>query len=334
MPAVSVDDILVLPRVPELPPEASKIRPVRSVTTAPSGFEGEGFPVRRAFAGVSLTELDPFVHMDQMGEVDYGPGEPKGTPWHPHRGFETVTYMIDGIFEHQDSNGGGGRITDGDTQWMTAGAGILHIEAPPESLVVSGGLFHGIQLWVNLPKADKWAPPRYQDIRGREAALLTTADGGVLLRVIAGEVAGHKGPGVTFTPISMVHATLSSSAQLELPWRSDFNALVYVLAGSGWVGEERRPLSRGQLATFGPGDAIQVGAARAQSTASPQLEVLILGGRPIREPVVHYGPFVMNTREEVVQALEDYQAGRLGQIPAQALPHRHADDIDLAPTEG
>ena len=195
MPAVTVEDILVLPRVPTPVPGEGHERPVGSITTAPSGLEGEGFPVRRAFAGVALTDLDPFIHMDQMGEVEYGPGEPKGTPWHPHRGFETVTYIIDGIFEHQDSNGGGGRITDGDTQWMTAGAGILHIEAPPESLVVSGGLFHGIQLWVNLPRANKWNPPRYQDIRGKEATLLTTEDGGALLRVIAGKWPGTTGQG-------------------------------------------------------------------------------------------------------------------------------------------
>ena len=252
MPAVTVDDVLVLPRL-RRPAQGQESRAVRSVTTAPSGFEGEGFPVRRAFAGVALSELDPFVHMDQMGEVEYGPGEPKGTPWHPHRGFETVTYMIDGIFEHQDSNGGGGRITDGDTQWMTAGAGILHIEAPPESLVVSGGLFHGIQLWVNLPRANKWNPPRYQDIRGKEAALVTTADGGALLRVIAGEVDGHRGPGATFTPITFVHATLAPTALAELPWRRDFNALVYVLAGAAEVGALRQPVHAGQLAVFGQG---------------------------------------------------------------------------------
>lgn len=329
MPAVTVDDILVLPRIEELPEGSAQLRPVRSVTTAPSGLEGEGFPVRRAFAGVSLSELDPFVHMDQMGEVDYGPGEPKGTPWHPHRGFETVTYMIDGIFEHQDSNGGGGRITDGDTQWMTAGAGILHIEAPPESLVVSGGLFHGIQLWVNLPRASKWAPPQYQDIRAHQAALLTTADGGALLRVIAGEVSGHKGPGSTFTPITLVHATISPAAEFDLPWRKDFNALVYVLNGAGYAGPEHRPVNAGQLAVFGPGDAIRLGSQRSGHGAGPQLDVLVLGGRPIREPVVHYGPFVMNTREEIAQALADYQAGRLGTVPARPVPHRHPDDVDL-----
>src|SRR3989442_6847210 len=181
MPAISVDDITVLPRIPELDPSISRQRPVQSVTNAPSGFEGEGFPVRRAFAGVDLRDLDPFVHMDQMGEVEYAPGEPKGTPWHPHRGFETVTYIIDGIFDHQDSNGGGGTITNGDTQWMTAGSGLLHIEAPPESLVMSGGLFHGLQLWVNLPAKDKMMAPRYQDIRGGTVQLLSTADGGALL---------------------------------------------------------------------------------------------------------------------------------------------------------
>src|SRR3954452_23577307 len=164
MPAVTVEDTTTLPRVPA-PAPGTVSRRVRSVTTAPSGFEGEGFPARRAFAGVDLRNLDPFIHMDKMGEVEYAPGEPKGTAWHPHRGFETVTYIIDGIFVHRDSQGGGGTITNGDTQWMTAGSGLLHIEVPPESLVVSGGLFHGLQLWVNLPRSMKMSPPRYQDIR-------------------------------------------------------------------------------------------------------------------------------------------------------------------------
>src|SRR5512143_2241265 len=201
MPAVTVDDITILPRIAVPDPLVARQRAVRQLSTAPRGYEGEGFPVRRAFAGVALEDLDPFIHLDQMGEVEYAPGEPKGTPWHPHRGFETVTYMIDGIFEHSDSNGGGGVITNGDTQWMTAGAGILHIEKPPEALVVSGGLFHGLQLWVNLPSAMKWAPPRYQDLRASEVGLLASHDGGALLRVIAGELAGHAGPGITHTPI-------------------------------------------------------------------------------------------------------------------------------------
>jgi redox-sensitive bicupin YhaK (pirin superfamily) len=318
MPAVTVEDILVLPRVPE--PEGTE-RKVLSVTTAPSGLEGEGFPVRRAFAGVDLKQLDPFVHMDQMGEVDYGPGEPKGTPWHPHRGFETVTYIIDGIFRHQDSNGGGGLITNGDTQWMTAGGGILHIEAPPESLVVSGGLFHGIQLWVNLPARLKMTQPRYQDIRSGQVALLASADGGALLRVIAGSFGGpaasseYHGPGVTHTPISLVHATVAAGAQVRVPWPADFNGLAYVLAGSGYVGLDKRPMRMGQLAVFGAGDVMTFGAG-----ACGDMDILLLGGQPIREPVAAYGPFVMNTRAELAQAFEDYQAGRLGSIPAEPHP--------------
>ena len=317
MPAVSVDDVLSLPAVEQVGAGAVERR-VRSVTTAPSGFEGEGFPVRRAFAGVDLDALDPFIHMDQMGEVEYAPGEPRGTAWHPHRGFETVTYMIDGVMQHRDSQGGGGLITNGDTQWMTAGAGILHVERPPEELVASGGLFHGLQLWVNLPSSLKMTMPRYQDIRGGQVALLRSPDGGALVRVIAGDVAGHAGPGSTHTPIAVAHATLSPGAELRLPWEPGFNALVYVLSGAGAVGSSRHPVRSGQLAVFGPGDVVTLSAAARQESRSPDLDVLVLGGRPIREPVAAYGPFVMNTRAELIQAFEDFQAGRLGVIPPEA----------------
>jgi redox-sensitive bicupin YhaK (pirin superfamily) len=319
MPAVTVSDITTLARAPE-PPATAVERGVRSVTDALSGYEGEGFPVRRAFAGVPLTELDPFIHMDQMGEVEYAPGEPKGTAWHPHRGFETVTYIIDGVFQHADSHGGGGVITNGDTQWMTAGGGILHIERPPEALVASGGLFHGLQLWVNLPRALKTAPPRYQDLRGADSALLTTTDGGALVRLIAGTIGGVRGPGSTYTPMSMLHATVSPGARLRLPWRRDFNALVYVLSGAGTVGAEGRPIRTGQLAVFGPGEVLTVAGADHQEARHPGLDVVILGGTPIREPVAWAGPFVMNTRAELLAAFEDYQAGRFGQVPAQHMP--------------
>jgi len=315
MPAITVDDLTTLARLGS-PGLGDQPRPVLQVSTAPQGHEGEGFPVRRAFAGIDLALLDPFIMMDQMGEVEYAPGEPRGTAWHPHRGFETVTYMIDGIMEHSDSNGGGGVISNGDTQWMTAGAGILHIEKPPEHLVVSGGLFHGFQLWVNLPKAQKWADPRYQDIRGSDAALAATDDGGALVRVIAGEIAGFEGPGSTYTPMTQVHATISRGAQLSLPWRPDYNALLYVLNGEGSVGAEKTPIRMGQLAVFGPGDALIATASPTQESRSPTMDVLLLGGRPIHEPVAWMGPFVMNTREEVMQAFSDYQAGRLGSIPA------------------
>jgi redox-sensitive bicupin YhaK (pirin superfamily) len=316
MPAVTAPDITVLPRVSEPDAAITTSRPVISMTTAPSGFEGEGFPVRRAFAGVDVSLLDPFIHMDQMGEVEYAPGEPRGTSWHPHRGFETVTYIIDGIFEHQDSNGGGGVITNGDTQWMTAGSGLLHIERPPEHLVVSGGLFHGLQLWVNLPREQKWTDPRYQDLRGSQSTLLSSDDGGALLRVIAGELGGHAGPGSTHTPMTMVHATVSPGASVRLPWNQSFNALAYVLAGRGTVGPEQRPIETGQLAVFGPGDVVELAAAQGQESRHPALEVVLLGGQPIREPLAWAGPFVMNTRSEVLQAFEDFQAGKLGRIPA------------------
>jgi len=320
MPAVTADT-LALPRL-AAPGLGDTERAVTRLVTGPTGYEGEGFPVVRAFSGVPMSELDPFVHMDQMGAVDYAPGEPKGTPWHPHRGFETVTYMLDGAMEHQDTHGGGGLISDGDTQWMTAGSGLLHIETPPEALVVSGGLFHGIQLWVNLPRAQKWAPPAYQGIKGGDVALLSSTDGGALVRVIAGSVGGHQGPGSTRTPITLVHATVQPGARLSLPWRPDFNALAYVLAGEGTVGADARPIRAGQLAVLGAGDVVSVQAADSQSRRTPTLEVLFLGGQPIREPVEHYGPFVMNTRAELVQAMEDFQAGRLGVIPPDALmPH-------------
>jgi redox-sensitive bicupin YhaK (pirin superfamily) len=320
MPAVTVDDVLSLPKLTgSAGPDGTRPRPraVRAITTAPAGFEGEGFPVRRAFAGVPVELLDPFVHMDQMGEVEYAPGEPKGTAWHPHRGFETVTYIIDGTFEHNDSTGGGGVITNGDTQWMTAGAGILHIERPPEALVASGGLFHGIQLWVNLPAAQKWVAPRYQDIGRDRVTLAASPDGGALVRIIAGQVGDHHGPGITYTPIAMAHASVAASARLELPWDPDANALVYVLAGAGRIGPDGRPFHTGQLAVLDAGDLIVIEAADQQDSRSAGLEVLVLGGRPIGEPVAHYGPFVMNTRAELAQAVEDFQKGRMGTIPAQ-----------------
>jgi redox-sensitive bicupin YhaK (pirin superfamily) len=262
--------------------------------------------------------------MDQMGEVEYQPGEPRGTDWHPHRGFETVTYMIDGRFAHQDSHGGGGLITDGATQWMTAGSGILHIETPPAELVESGGLFHGIQLWVNLPKKDKFVPPRYQAIEGDDAKLLASDDGGALVRIIAGEIDGHRGPGVTHTPITLAHATIENGARLNIPWRREFNALLYVLSGSGYVGPVAHPIRSRQLAVLGPGDRITVGANQTQdSSGTTAIDVLLLGGQPIGEPVFQYGPFVMNTRAELIEALQDYQDGKFGNIPPNALMPHH-----------
>ncbi len=316
MPALTVADPLSLPAVEVAEDTPVRFRKVQRLIDAIKTFEGEGFPVRRPFPGLERSAADPFILLDQMGEVQYAPGEAKGAPDHPHRGFETVTYMIDGEFVHRDSTGGGGVIANGDTQWMTAGAGIVHSEMPPEKLIRSGGLFHGVQLWVNLPAAQKWSPPRYQDISAKSVALLRSQDGGALVRVIAGELAGHRGPGVTQTPITYAHVTLLPGSRLDVPWRPDFNALAYALGGSGTVGPDNVALVSGQLAVLGPGDAIRIEGAPRQDSRTPTLDVLLLGGRPIGEPVVQYGPFVMNTREEIMQAISDYQSGKMGSIPA------------------
>lgn len=320
MPAASAPT-LDLPRVAIEP--GKRARTVASLTTAPRGHEGEGFPVRRAFYGIDRRALDPFIHMDQLGEIEYAAGEPKGTPWHPHRGFETFTYLIDGQFIHQDSNGGGGVILDGGTQYMTAGDGILHIETPPEALVESGGLFHGLQLWINLPRAKKRIPPQYQDLQGRESMMVSSEDGGALIRVLAGEVDGYKGPGISHTPLAITHVTVAPGATVRIPWRQDFNALAYALAGSGTVGGEHRPFHTGQMAVLTNGDYVEISADTKQDSSTTNLEVFLIGGLPLREPVVQYGPFVMSTEAEIAEAFEDFQAGRLGRVPANAIqPHR------------
>jgi redox-sensitive bicupin YhaK (pirin superfamily) len=313
MPAVTADPF-TLPRT-AAPAAEARPRPVAKVIAAQRAVEGDGFVVRRPFPGVlSMHDADPFLLLDHLGAVELAPGEAKGTPWHPHRGFETVTYMIDGQMHHEDSTGGGGTITDGATQWMTAGDGILHVERPSELLVTQGGVLHGVQLWVNLPAADKRTAPRYQSIEAGEVALAASPDGGALLRVIAGEVAGIRGPGSTHTPIAYVHATLAPGARLELPWDPASNALAYVLAGDGTAGAEQVPLTEAHLAVFdASGDTLVLQAADRQPVAAAGgWEVLVLGGRPIREPIVHYGPFVMNTKAEIIETIEDFNAGRLG----------------------
>ncbi len=314
-------DTLILPRVKRAG-LGDVERPVLAVSTGPQGFEGEGFPVRRTMAGIRYEHLDPFIMMDHMGEVDYAAGEPKGTNWHPHRGFETVTYLIDGQFIHQDTHGGGGVIHEGSTQWMTAGSGLLHIETPPEQLVEQGGLFNGFQLWVNLPAAQKFATPAYQPVEASDLLLLASDDGGALLRVIAGEIDGYRGPGSTHSPITLLHASIAAGASLSLPWQADYNALAYVYAGSGTVGPKCEAIHAGQLAVFGAGDRLTLSADAAQDSRTSSLEVILLGGKPIDEPMVQYGPFVMNTKAELQQAMSDYQSGRLGVIPPDAImPH-------------
>lgn len=320
MPAISVPDPLVLPRIRRPRSVAGTQRPAAEVISAIHAVEGAGFEVWRPFPGqLSLHRTDPFLLLDQMGPVVNAPRTAKGAPWHPHRGFETVTYLLDGEMTHHDSNGGGGTIGEGDTQWMTAGAGILHDELPSERSFNQGGLAHGVQLWVNLPAAQKWVPARYQALTGGGLTLLSSEDGGALVRVIAGELDGHTGPGSTYTPITYAHATLRPGAQLSTPWNPAFSAMAYVLSGQGYAGIEERPVAEHQLVIFGPGDAMTLRAAERIEGDSDDLEVLLLGGMPIGEPIFHHGPFVMNTRAEIIQAVEDYQSGRMGTIPATTL---------------
>src|SRR6476660_2285926 len=321
MPAITVDDTLVLPRSPRPDPALSRPRPVAKVVTAQRATEGAGFSIRRPFPGeLSMAEADPFLLLDHLGPQINQPHEAKGAPWHPHRGFETVSYILDGEIAHHDTNGGGGVIGEGETQWMTAGGGILHDELPTERMYRTGGPAHAVQLWVNLPPALKLTTPRYQSITKDALRLLTSDDGGALIRLIAGDIAGFSGPGDTHTPITYAHVTLAPGAQLSVPWNPAFTAFAYVLTGRGTVGAEGRPVEDGQLVVFGPGDHLVVTAAEHQ--AEP-LDVLLLGGLPIRAPIAHYGPFVMNTRQEIIQAVEDYQAGRLGINPADQLAPRN-----------
>jgi len=317
MPAVTVENTLVLPRIPRPDPAASRARPVAKIVEAVAGSEGAGVPIRRPFPGaLSMSEADPFLLLDHAGPTLNGPGEAKGAPWHPHRGFETVTYMLDGELSHKDTTGGGGVIAEGETQWMTAGAGIQHEELPTERLYKQGGLFQAVQLWVNLPPSLKMVTPRYQSISTASLRLLTSHDGGALIRLIAGSIAGFEGPGVTHTPITYAHVTLAPGAELAVPWSPEFSAFAYVLAGHGTVGTERRPVDNGELIVFGPGDHL---LSTAADRSGEPMDVLLLGGLPIRAPISHYGPFVMNTRDEIAEAIDDYQHGRLGQIPADQL---------------
>jgi hypothetical protein len=312
MPAITVDDPSTLSRVGDAD---GTVRPVVSVTSAIRQLEGAGFPVWRGFHGLGFADIDPFLLLDEIGPLTWAPGTAKGAPWHPHRGFETVTYVLDGDVEHHDTEGGGGLIGEGDTQWMTAGRGLLHDELPSERAFREGGRQHGVQLWVNLPAAAKMTDPRYQAIGGRDLTLLTTDDGVGVVRLIAGRIGEHAGPGDTHTPITLAHATLPPGTELRVPWDPTYSAMAYVLGGDGTVGDEARPIGEHQLARFGAGDAVVV---RAAADASVPFEVLLLGGQPIKEPVVQYGPFVMNTEAEIDEAIRDFQTGKMGRTPADA----------------
>jgi quercetin 2,3-dioxygenase len=283
---------------------------VANVIDAVRTVEGEGFVVNRPFPTRSLDHFDPFLLLDQMGPADLRPGEAKGAPDHPHRGFETVTYMLDGRMEHKDSAGNAGAIGPGDVQWMTAGAGVVHSEMPGADLLRNGGRMHGFQLWVNLPRRDKMMRPRYQEIPSPRIPTARSEDGKVSVRVIAGEALGSKAVIETRTPIQYLHYTIQPGGRTVQRVPRDYNAFAYVIDGSATLGPDDRPVTRRQMVMFAnDGDAVSITA-----TGSQPLDVLLIAGVPLREPVARYGPFVMNTRAELLQAVDDFQNGRMGQI--------------------
>jgi quercetin 2,3-dioxygenase len=288
------------------------IRSVANVIDAVRTVEGEGFVVNRPFPTRSLDHFDPFLLLDQMGPADLGPGEAKGAPDHPHRGFETVTYMLDGRMEHKDSAGNAGAIGPGDVQWMTAGAGVVHSEMPGADLRVKGGRMHGFQLWVNLPRRDKMMRPRYQEIPSAQIPTGRSDDGYVSVRVIAGEALGQKAVIETRTPIQYLHFTVQPGGRIVQRVPRDYNAFAYVIDGAATLGRDERLAGRRQMVTFAnDGDDVSIAAA---TTSERPLQVLLIAGLPLREPVARYGPFVMNTRAELLQAVDDFQNGRMGRI--------------------
>ena len=289
--------------------QAGVVRPVVEVVTSERTLEGGGFPVRRPFPTARLLQVDPFLLLDHLGPVKWGPGQGIGAPDHPHRGFETVTYLLSGEMQHKDSAGHSGRLGPGDVQWMTAGAGVVHSELPSDAFMQNGGTMHGFQIWVNLPARDKMVRPRYQDIPAARIPEAVSADGKVKVRVIAGEALGQSAVIETHTPIIYLHFTLQPGGEVVQPVPDSHNALVYVIRGELRAGDEGRRVREGQMARFGGGDAVRLAVE-----ASEPVDLLLLAGVPLNEPVERYGPFVMNTREQIIQAIADYREGRMGKI--------------------
>jgi redox-sensitive bicupin YhaK (pirin superfamily) len=296
-------------------PEGASIREVTRVVTAHRQQEGAGFIVRRPLPSRGLELADPFLLLDEMGPADYAPGEAVGAPDHPHRGFETVTYMLDGEFEHEDSAGHRGLIRAGDVQWMTAGAGIVHSEMPSRRIREQGGRVHGFQIWINLPARLKMARPRYQEVPGSRIPEAASADGLARVRVIAGEALGAAAVIDTSTPIVYQDWTLAAGADVTVPLARDRDALAYVFGGAALLGDEPRAVRDGQLALFGAGDSVRL---RAPHDAREPARLLLLAGVPLAEPVARYGPFVMNRQEELLEAFRDYESGRMGEITRTA----------------
>jgi len=289
-------------------------RTVSGVVNSIQTLEGGGFLVRRPFPKAAFSEFDPFLLLDEMGPMEVAPGEAKGAPDHPHRGFETVTYMLSGDMQHKDSSGHAGRLRSGDVQWMTAGAGVVHAEMPSAEFMRTGGRMHGFQLWVNLPQRDKMIRPRYQEIPSAKIPKTTSADGLVSVSVIAGEAMGEKAVIETRTPIIYLHYRLEPGGVATQQVPRDYNAFAYVVDGAGLFGAEGERGVDGQMVMFAPdGDEVII---ENPADADATLDVLLIAGVPLNEPIARYGPFVMNTEEEIHQAFEDYSHGRMGAINA------------------
>lgn len=286
------------------------IRTISGIINSIETLEGEGFLVHRPFPTYALSDFDPFLLLDEMGPKDLAPGQAKGAPDHPHRGFETVTYMLEGRMQHKDSKGNAGKLTPGDVQWMTAGAGVVHSEMPEREFAKNGGRLHGFQLWVNLPKQDKMVTPRYQELPAANIPVAKSADGLVSVRVIAGESLGVRAVIETRTPIMYLHFTLQPAGRVSQGMESNYNGFAYVVSGEGLFGSDEEKATRGQMVMFErDGDEV-----RMQNAGEMPLEVLLIAGVPLNEPIARYGPFVMNTREEIYQAVEDYRNGVMGEI--------------------
>ncbi len=292
--------------------DTTKTRSVERIVPSIRTLEGGGFLVHRPFPTNRLMDFDPFLLLDEMGPVNYAPGEAVGAPDHPHRGFETVTYMLAGRFAHKDSQGNAGQLNPGDVQWMTAGAGIVHSEMPEEEFTRTGGHLHGFQIWVNLPRVDKMMQPRYQEVPINQIPVGQNAEGNVSVKVVAGEALGQKAVIDTRTPIMYLHYTLQPGGQVSQPVPADFRGFVYVIDGQGDFGGKHAK-DHDMVIFAQDGEAIEFSNP---ATATAPLNVLLLAGVPLSEPVARYGPFVMNTEAEIYQAIEDYQNGKMGSIKA------------------
>jgi hypothetical protein len=289
------------------------IRATKRVITAHRQTEGAGFIVRRPVPTAGIEHIDPFLLIDELGPIDYAPGEAIGAPDHPHRGFETVSYVLEGELEHEDSAGHKGNLNAGDVQWMTAGGGIVHSEMPSRGVQEKGGRVHGFQIWVNLPAKLKMTRPRYQEVKAARIPKATSPDGKAKVSVVAGEALGVRAVIDTHTPIAFHDWTLEDGADVTTDVPSDHQVLIYVFQGEALIGEHAREIREGQLAVLTSGDAV-----RLQSKGPHTTRLLLLAGVPIQEPVARYGPFVMNTRQEIVDAFADFESGKMGEITRSA----------------